>query len=259
MSLTQDKLAQAILSLQLEPELIELRASQIRMDVLKTSGHMKDPNFRSIHSRDLEFLFDSYDSRFLAGLVRRSLEGAPLRFRLSPRMTRSGGTTTRFRSRTGAVRYEIAIASSMLFDGFGDEERDVTVCGWPCATRLEALQRIFEHELVHLCEQVCWGNSNCSGTRFQEIASRLFLHRAHTHSLVTRRERAAESGIRPGVKVVFECEGRRLIGVVNRITKRATVLVEDPTGRKFSDGLRYLTYYVPLLSLEVVKTTSSAF
>ncbi len=252
MSPTQQKLADAILSLELESELIELRANQIQVDMVSRSAHMKDANFRGIHTRDLEFLFDAYDSRFLAGLLRRSLEGAPLRFRLAPRMTRSGGMTTRFRSRTGAVRYEIAIASSMLFDGFEDEDRDVTVCGWPCATRLEALQRIFEHELVHLCEQICWVQSDCAAPRFQDIAARLFRHSAHTHNLVTRRERAAVSGIRPGALVEFDVDGRRLRGVVNRITKRATVLVEDPTGRKFNDGLRYLTYYVPLQALVVI-------
>ena len=50
----------------------------------------------------------------------------------------------------------------------------------------------------------------------------------------------------------FEVDGRRLSGIVNRITKRATVLVEDAAGRKFNDGLRYLTYYVPLHALVVI-------
>jgi hypothetical protein len=44
-------------------------------------------------------------------------------------------------------------------------------------------------------------------------------------------------------------EGRRLTGRVNRITKRATVLVEDSEGQKYSDGLRYKTYYVPIADL----------
>ena len=69
---------------------------------------------------------------------------------------------------------------------------------------------------------------------FKKSHHGLFQHHAHTHSMVTRRERAAEWGIGPGVRVTFECEGRRLMGVVNRITKRATVLVEDPTGRRYS-------------------------
>jgi hypothetical protein len=37
------------------------------------------------------------------------------------------------------------------------------------------------------------------------------------------------------------------MGLVNRITKRATVLVEDAEGQKYSDGLRYKTYYVPIV------------
>ena len=91
------------------------------------------------------------------------------------------------------MTYEIAIASSMLFDSFREADRRITACGVECQDRLEALQRIFEHELVHLGEQLCWGASDCSAARFQEIAGRLFLHRAHTHNLITRRERAADS------------------------------------------------------------------
>jgi hypothetical protein len=34
--------------------------------------------------------------------------------------------------------------------------------------------------------------------------------------------------------------------VVRRITRRATVLVESPHGPLYSDGRRYLIFYVPL-------------
>jgi hypothetical protein len=117
---------------------------------------------------------------------------------------------------------------------------------------LEALQRIFEHEIVHLAEQLCWGTSNCSAARFQDIAARFFLHRSHTHALITHKERAAQSGIGIGSLVVFRFEGRDLTGKVNRITKRATVLVPDPAGKAYSDGSRYNTYYVPLAALRLV-------
>jgi hypothetical protein len=39
-------------------------------------------------------------------------------------------------------------------------------------------------------------------------------------------------------------------GRVNRITRRATVLVPAPTGELFSDGKRYLRFYVPLEQLK---------
>ncbi len=242
-------LANAVLSLRLSEELIQHRLESIHQDVLAHSRYIRDADFKTIHPRDLKFLFDAYDERFLGGLCKRALEGKSINFRLSPRMTRAGGKTTRFTKQNGAVSYEITIAISMLFDGFGKMDRRISVCGLECENRLPALQRIFEHEIVHLTELLCWENSDCAAARFQDIARRLFLHRAHTHDLVTRRERAAESGIRIGSGVTFEWKGQRLNGRVNRITKRATVLVEDREGDTHSDGLRYKIFYVPISCL----------
>jgi hypothetical protein len=232
---------------------VRQRVRRIHQDALAQSRHMREPDFTAVHPRDLEFLFEAYDRLFFGGLCREALDGRKLTFRLSRRMTSSGGTTTMFRSRSGESSFEIAIAASMLFDAFGSAHRRITVCGLECQDRLEALQRIFEHELVHLLENLCWGYSECSAPRFQDIARRLFLHRSHRHALITRREKAAEAGIRLGSRVAFQFEGRRLEGRVNRITKRATVLVEDPSGVRYSDGRHYKTYYVPIAHLEPVK------
>jgi hypothetical protein len=242
-------LADAVASMQLPEELIQQRVRLIQQGLLAHSRYLQQSDFTAIHPGDLGFLFDAYDEQFFAGLCRQALAGRRLSFRLAPRMTRAGGKTVRFTAHNGEVRYEIAIASSILFDGFGEKDHRVTVCGLECENRLEALQRVFEHEMVHLIEQLCWQTSDCAATRFQTIAAKLFLHRAHTHDLITRRERALVSGIRIGSLVTFDFEGRRLMGRVNRITKRATVLVEDPEGVKFSDGLLYRTYYVPLKCL----------
>ena len=246
-------LADAVATMRLPEELIQQRVRRIQQDLLAHSHYLREPDFTAIHPGDLEFLFDAYDKHFLNGLCRQALAGRSLSFRLAPRMTRAGGKTVRFTTRTGEVRYEIATASSILFDGFGEMDRSVSVCGLECENRLEALQRVFEHELVHLTEQLCWQSSNCAAPRFQNIATSIFLHRAHTHDLITRRERALVSGIRIGSPVTFMFEGRRLTGRVNRITKRATVLVEDPDGMTFSDGLRYRTYYVSIACLELIE------
>ena len=229
---------------------VRLRLDRIQEDLLATSRYLDAANFTRIHADDLERMFGAYDEGFFNKSIREALAGRELRFRLAPRMTRSGGATTRFRARaTGEESWEIAIAISVLFDGFRESDRRITVCGRECGTRLEALQRIFEHELVHLSEQLCWGDSDCSAARFQEIASRIFLHQSHTHAMITRQERAAQSGVRQGSLVVFTFEGHRYTGRVNRITKRASVLVEDAEGMLYSDGRRYKTYYVPIGSL----------
>jgi hypothetical protein len=249
----REALSQVALYTRFPEEFIERRIREIRLNLLSQSRYLREPNFTRIHPSDLEFLFDAYDRGFFAGHCRGTLQGRKLGFRLSLRMTHAGGKTTRFISRSGEVSFEIAIAISMLFDGFGRDDRSVTVCGLPCEDRLQAFQRILEHEIVHLVEQLCWDSSNCSAGRFQDIARRMFLHRVHTHQLITRRERAADSGIHVGSNVMFLFEDRQLTGRVNRITKRASVLVKDPDGRKYSDGCRYRKYYVPLGCLQLVQ------
>lgn len=252
-----DSLANAIASFSHPENEIRERLQTIHGDVIVQSRLVRGADFRSIHTSDLEFLFEAYDRRFFAGEMRKTIGQRALAFHLSRRMTRAGGRTARITHRSGEVKYEIAIAISMLFDGFGENDRSVTVCGLPCESRLQALQRIFEHELVHLAEQLIWNNSNCSARRFQQIASKMFLHQAHTHNLITRAERAAESGIRVGALVSFLFEGRRLVGRVNRITKRATVLVEDAAGMRYSDGRRYKRYYVPIHWLEPAQVVAA--
>ena len=245
----RDALAEAVLGYRAPAQAIQSRVSDIHNVVLQRSAYIRQPNYTRIHPDDLHLLFALYDQSFFEDRCKLALDGRKLTFRLSGRMTKAGGTTARYRTASGEVLYEITVASSMLFDSFGEQDREISVCGLPCSNRLEALQRIFEHEIVHLIEQLCWQNSNCSAPRFQDIAHRHFLHRAHTHKLITRRERAAQWGIRVGSRVTFAFEGLRLAGRVNRLTKRATVLVEDPEGERFSDGGRYRRYYVPIVHL----------
>lgn len=240
----------AVLEKKLPPQRIDENVQAIQQALLRHSRHLREADFNAIHPDDLQLLFRLYDEAFFDGECARALQGRKLNFRLSPRMTRAGGTTARLVSRAGTVSYEISIAISMLFDGFATRDREVSVGGLPCPSRVDALQHIFEHELVHLIELLCWGRSDCSAGRFQEIANRFFRHRAHTHNLVTRSERARASGIGVGSRVRFTFENREVTGRVNRITKRATVLVEDPEGERFSDGLRYRRYYVPIAALK---------
>ena len=224
---------------------------EIGQELVAASSWITRPDFTAIHPDDLAFLFEAYDRRFLKGVARRRLAPGVLTFRLSSRMTRAGAKTTRRPRADGGADYEIAVSTEILFNGFADGDPRVSVAGIPCANRLEALQRVFEHEIVHLVEFLRTGASNCGARPFQELAHRLFRHRSHTHKLITRAERAAQRGIRVGVRVSFSYRGKRLVGRVNRVTKRATVLVEDAKGERYSDGKRYRKYYVPLGALEL--------
>jgi hypothetical protein len=228
--------------------------------VLRRSACITCGNFEQIAPEDMELLFDLYDGEFAGGDLRRLLDAsaAPLTFTLSARLTRSAGLTKRYapRARRGgppapAQRYEIVLSSTLLFQTFRDVERTIRVNGLVCGDRLEAAQRVFEHELTHLVEMLVCGASNCDRDRFKGLVRNYFAHPQTRHDLVTQQERArARFDVRVGDRVAFTFEGRRYEGVVNRITRRATILVEDAQGELFSDGRRYVRFYIPLPMLE---------
>ncbi len=239
-------------------ETVAARTREIYEEALRQSKYLDAGNFKSIHPADLERLFDLYDERFFADGCRRALGDAPLRFRLSKRMTQSAGKATRSQHRNRRTKevtteYEIAVSTTLLYQTFHDIDRPIVMSGIECRDRLEALQRTFEHEMVHLIEFLLWKNSSCSAPRFQSIANRFFSHTEHTHQLITPRERAlTKFGVRAGSRVSFRLDGQHYVGIVNRITKRATVLVEDTHGVEYTDGKRYAKFYVPVGLLKPV-------
>ncbi|WP_435007045.1 SprT-like family protein [Tundrisphaera lichenicola] len=225
--------------------------------MLDRSPTIRTGNFESIAVGDLRLLFGLYDAEFFGGLLTAMLgeqSAGEVQLRLSDRMTRAAGKTfwRRVRTKVGwrveeRSEYEIAVSTFLLFQNFRVSGRVVTVAGLVCSDRLVSLQRIFEHELLHLAEFLAIGRSSCSAELFRSLSRSIFGHSASVHELVTPREVAASAhSIRIGDRVAFDHEGVTQVGRVNRITKRATVLVEDPAGRPFSDGKRYSTYYVPL-------------
>lgn len=51
----------------------------------------------------------------------------------------------------------------------------------------------------------------------------------------------------------FDFRGQTFAGIVNRINKNITVLVEDKKGRPFSNGKTYSKYFVPPTAVRVTK------
>ena len=225
--------------------------------LIGASHFVRGVNFTVIAPADLSRMFDLYDGAYFDGHLRRSVNekaGGRLGFRLAPRMTRAGGKTFRVRrpvrrglTKTTETSYEIAISSRLLFLSFDDATRLATVCGVHCADRLSALQRIMEHEMLHLAEMLVWDRSSCTAARFKSMSRNLFGHAASTHELITPAERAvAKFDLRIGDAVTFSFDGRTLRGMLNRINRRATVLVESPAGQRYSNGHRYEKFYIPL-------------
>ncbi|RMF38771.1 MAG: hypothetical protein D6753_15265 [Planctomycetota bacterium] len=230
----------------------------IAEQVLSRSSAMRSVNFTSTSTADLTTMADLYDQHFFDGHCLAIARHHGMHFRWSKRMTSNGGKTVRVTGRdprTGEqfVRYEIVLSATLLFQTFSDLHRPIRVTGVMCNNRIQAMQRILEHELVHLVEMLVWGDSCCAAARFQSIAGRLFGHTEHKHDLITQQERAERKfNIRVGSLVEFAFEGKRCVGTVNRITRRATVLVPDPKGQLYDDGHRYAKYYIPLSHLRPI-------
>ena len=234
--------------------------------ILQSSESLLEPNFQRITTTDLKLLFHVIDEVCLQGQLAKTYSNiAPnkLEFRLSKRMTSTGGMTTmrsiaNDRSRIAEnASFEIAIATTPLFQSFGGSD-STKVSGVICHHRLDALQRIMEHEMIHLAEFLCWDDSNCNRQRFRKIVRNRFGHRESTHQLQNHRSNAARNlGIKTGDLVGFRIGQRFLQGVVNRITKRASILVKDPQGRRYSDGEHYMTYYVPISQLKKLDRLNS--
>lgn len=221
-------------------------------DVQTAAPNLQQPNFQRLASSDLVALYRAIDRHFLENRVSTTIRdaGHSLSFRVSQRMTSTGGcTTTRFHPRSGLGNFQIAIAGQLLGQTWANRQTAL-VCGVTCHDMREGLCRIMEHELLHLSEMLIWKDSSCAQPRFKNIAQRLFGHRASKHRLLTHRDIAAQNhGLRPGDTVQFLFDGRKMAGKINRINKRATVLVPHPKGQAYSDGQRYLKYYVPLKML----------
>lgn len=223
--------------------------------ILSSSRLMNSPNFMRASHNDLQLMAELYDQNFLNSHCLPLARHFGLHFRWSKRMTSNGGKTVRTVQtdrNTGNQRvcFEIVLSAPLLFQTFNDLKRPIRVTGVLCSNRLQAMQRIMEHELVHLIELLAWDHSCCVSERFQGIAERLFGHTEHKHDLITQRERADRRfNVRLGPRVKFFFEGHQYIGTVNRITRRATILVADRKGQLYDDGNRYRKFYVPLSHL----------
>ena len=227
---------------------------QIHEQMLLTSRAIDGPNFRKVSSDDVARMIRMYDDHFFDGKVLAAASAEGVSFQLSSRMTSVGGKlVTQYPDGDydGRRNFELVLSSTLLFQTFEDVSRPIKVAGCVCHNRLEAMQRIAEHEFVHLIEMLIWNDGNCSQARFQSIAHRYFGHTDYQHNLITQRERAAvKFDIRVGDRVIFHHDGHTFRGRVNRITRRATVLVQNSKGQKFNDGKRYVRYYVPLEQLK---------
>lgn len=243
-----------ILQLKYTGQEIDNKRAQVSQLLLHRSSHVKSPDITTIGNRDLRLLFEIYDEVFFGNWFKECFPGT-LSFSFSRRMTKSAGKTYYPRNadpaRPGDLMIEVKISIELIF-AYGAIDKANQVGGIPTQSSLEALQVVFEHELIHVIEFIHFQNSSCKQTRFKSLVFNLFGHMESYHCLPTRQEIAREKlGLTVGERVVFPLEGKMMEGQLHAIHKRGVVMVPDNKGA-YADkqGQRYTKYYVPLQILK---------
>ncbi|MEW6524939.1 MAG: SprT-like domain-containing protein [Bacillota bacterium] len=240
----------ALASLELLAEQVRRNRSIVRARLMARLPNVDGGKLICLASADLRLLFDLYDNAVFQGTLGRQV-GGRLGFSLSTRMTKSAGQLIFPRNLAslppGEQWFEFRIGID-LFSSYQATDRPQVVNGIPAVDALEALQIVFEHELCHLIELVSFGKTSCHGRRFKAMARSIFGHTGTRHQLPTRRELAeTQLGLKVGDQVWFSHHRTQVHGVIDRIHKRATVMVPDPGGdHRDGQGSRYRKWYVPL-------------
>jgi hypothetical protein len=227
----------------------------VRVEFLNRSKNINSGVIKIVSIEDLKLLFNLYDEVFLNGYFKDNFRGV-LKFSLSQRMTKSAGKTVMLRNLKASSgqqeSYEIVMAVKFFFN-YDQLNRDKKVNGIYTTDALNAFQLVLEHEICHLIEFFIFKESSCRGQRFKNLAHNIFGHTDVYHQLPTEGEIASDLyGFKVGDKVSFEYEGKSYKGVINRINKRATVMVLNPKGEYVDkEGNRYGKWYVPLKNLKL--------
>ena len=241
-----------IAHLKYTPGQIKKKTRKIYRKILSESKNLDSGNYNGIATSDVYRLFELYDLYFFDRFFQNNYQDK-IFFRLSKRMTRAAG---RIAYTKPAETYTISLSTTLIFQTFHDVTREVSANGIVCHDRLEATMHVLEHEIIHLLEWVLFNSTSCSKPRFQHLSYNIFGHTQVTHQLITQTERARKKfNLKVGDNVSFEHDGETHYGFISRITKRATVMANDPKGDyKDPQGNRYSKYYIPLPLLEVVKS-----
>lgn len=242
-----------MINIKYSDEEVKKKRKTVTEGLFKESVCIDTEKIIRISVSDLQILYKYYDAVFFNDWFKNNFKGRML-FELSRRMTRSAGITKcpKNISRINPVEVKITICIGVdFFLRFDQLEGSKMVCGIETNSSLEALQIVFEHELLHALELILFHKSSCKGKRFIGTAKNMFGHTKSHHQMPTNRCIAGEKlGINIGDRVQFVYEEKKLLGVVTNINKRATVMVKSRNGSFFDQyGNRYMKYYVPLGSL----------
>lgn len=132
----------------------------------------------NVSSRDLQKMFELYDHCFFQSSISEFIEQSHfvLQFKTTgePTFTTEGTCTSK------KCKYVVTIPTHH----FNKVNGITNVAGHLCKDQLECLQRVLEHEIVHLIVFIFCNDTFMTdhhGTLFMKIAKNVFAHTDHRH------------------------------------------------------------------------------
>lgn len=233
----------------MKPEEIEKKRKVVTNLLLESTFDKK--NFTTLSNKQLEDMFKIYDKIFFDGQLRRKLksEGSSLEFQVSASKGHSVAGSCRMIPSGKVCDFVIKISKHMFLEKFRSENETLRANGLLCTNRLECLQIVFEHELVHMIMGL-W--------KVQEQAIQLGRKKSWYggHGFVFKclvKERFGQTDIRHnlssgdistylsrdetnlGQTVSFEYQGQTIHGTITKKNPRSA-LVEVPPNKRFRIG-----------------------
>lgn len=233
---------------------IEKKRESIRNELFSLSKNITSGKITRISNMDLSILFQLYDKYFFNHYFRNNFKDKII-FVLSKKLTTNAGSLSYHKNNKSfspdKITYTLKIGVNFIFKYY-TLNRNKPVSGIISKDALEALQLVFEHEICHLIEYHLLNYSSCKKVFFLTISNNIFGHKETFHALPSEKEIAYKKyNLKIGDEVYFKNNNITLKGIINRITKRATVMVPDKNGIYMNkNGERFIKWYVPLSELK---------
>ena len=224
------------LSLSIPKEEITSNRRAIKTEFI-TSSSFLDKNTITIRPDHVASLFFEYDNVFFDKKLSARLLNR-ISFACSTRMTKTGGKVTR-KNREGT--YILTVSEPLICKSIFSKQDGVLVNGLKCHDSVDAMMGIIEHEMIHIIEFEYFGKSSCGKKRFKTLAHNIFGHTDTKHNLRLKpMDGNPIEKVTIGTQVRFEHNNIPYSGVVSRVTKRATVVLDTSCNKK------YKKMYVPI-------------
>lgn len=211
---------------------IDKKRIHIQECIIK-SGVTPDLKGEEINLSELKDLYDKY---FFSNRIQKQLEqtNSTLNFVFSQH-TKTGGSCSK-RGSDYVIKIPIVLFQNLFRNG----EKNLLVNGISCTTKLECLQIVFEHELIHLFMFLYYDDHKSSygqsrdtftshGELFRSITYMYFSHTDYKHSLFSGEasDKIKKEDITLGARIKYQSKGNEYYGKVSKINPKRAKIVHD--------------------------------